>query len=270
MPKKFTFNPADPMKAIDWFRDHFTAQKESLASSEFMKAADKLPANLRAEFDQIKAGVDEVLVGLSSRPTDQVPAAQQAAWGLEMMARSIVEIEEMRTKSFNLLEEIQKRYNVAHGELSTLKLRVEKKELVEQKDAEKAVADARQEEQARFAMFGKRRGELMTAGLPTPATDELLGGEQKEWDARLTEAKQRHTALKEFDSFEKMSLERKVKVLLGAKDGFEDFKNLASELSGREIEPLGGGAGGGEGDEGKDKGGEGRTKEKPAGRRFAV
>ena len=265
MAAKLILNPNDVPGMVKSLRDHFTGVQQV-----FMKMGEKLSPDARAQFDEIKSNVDAALVALADRPTEQIPAAGQAAWGLECMARTMIHLEEMRTSGQAMLEQITKQYGTANTELCSLRDRVEKKELVPAANVDAAVEAALKTERAKVAMFATRRAELMKANLPTPATDELLDGDDKAWSGRLAAATQRAEKLKGFGSgLETMGAEEKVDLLLGDEKAFNRTVKMATELSGLngragvgEGEPLlGGGGGTGAGAAAGDgKGGEGKKR----------
>jgi hypothetical protein len=258
---KLILNTDNPAQMVTSLGEYFRGLQLALH-----KTADKLPPNLKADFDTIKTQVDQALTQMASRPTDQIPAAERASYALECMARSMINMQEISDNANSMIDRILKEYGPKDAELMSLKGQIEKKELVTKAEMDAAVEKATKAEQDRFAMFATRRGDLMKAELPAPATDELLNGDDKEWGKRLEEAKNRKVALKDFGGFEQMTAERRVKLLLGEKDRFDEFREALDLMGkgGATGEPLAG-AGGKE----KDKGGEGKDKENKEKRRLA-
>lgn len=155
---------------------------------------DKLPENVRAEFAALKKSINDALEALP--PTDQVPAAQEAAWALNAFTDFFQRSQEYAA---GLSERLNKMVadlavkatalNELQTQLNGLNAKVESGELLT-KDKAKQAGDLRFEEGVQSVLpqvAGMRKEQIQLAGLPEPEAS-VLNGDAPTFKARFDQA----------------------------------------------------------------------------------
>lgn len=243
----------DPKSTRAVLQGYFTEMQSSY--TDLVKLA---PPALQDPLLKLKTRADEFLASLAGTPTDQVPAAQEAAWQLRCMASACVNMQDQYQGLMTALKGMQERFNPVQTELQGLQTKVEKGELltVEQVNQKvtAAVEAALKAAKARAELLQARRTELQSVKLPVPADtvidlekDEQFATLKKEGESRLKQLSE--AGFKELTETELQGL------LYGSKENFDSTLNLARKMAGKGDgannhnnpggkEPLAGGTGG--------------------------
>lgn len=206
---------------------------------------DKVPEAFRAELQKLKDGIDAKLAALAAQPTDQVPAAQEAACGLEHMAMSLSWMQEMYDSATKGLADLMERLAPKEQALHALESRITSGELVEKTAADAALqaavdAAVKQERDA-FALLTSRRQMLASASLPIPSGDAVLSGDDAAFEARRKTAKERHEKLVSMGVCQQLESAELADIVYGGDKEWHLFVKIAGR--GRQVaEPLAGGS----------------------------
>jgi hypothetical protein len=178
-------DPTKAGEALKYARDLFTETRTQL-----MGVADEsLPEALKAPIAALKAKVDAALAAMADRPTEQVPAAQQAAYCFESIARALGYYQELLSTSFDQMNKMVAELSPKITQLNEWQEKLDKKALITAEEAQAsrdlAIKEALQKEADHRTLLQARRTQLCEAKLPAPAADDVLAGEEK----AFTEAK---------------------------------------------------------------------------------
>lgn len=216
----------------------------------------QLPEQFRSQFVSLKNKTDEVLRGLASTPTDQVPAANEASYGLRSLAYALMSLNEQYASVMQAMKDIGSKYTGMATEvqsLTGLKTAKESGELIAKADHEAAVNKAVQEAEgklnAKFKLLGTRRTELQSLGLPIPA-DAVLEVEEKNFGELKTSGQNRLKKLTDLGVATELQGDELSALVYGPAVEYDRTLKVAEKARGKggeRREPMMGGTGAGSG-----------------------
>jgi hypothetical protein len=240
--KKIIFDPNNPASAIDSIRQFLTETQ-----SVYQGMIDQVPEAFRAQVRTLKDKVDAALTTLASKPTDQVPAALDAASTLNHIGYMISSMQEMISGTMEALNKMVADYTPKATALQSLQGRIEKKELLEATEVEKRVTEANENgkkaERERQKVLSGRRSLLAKADVPLPIEDDAIDGDDKVFAAVQVKVTERSKKLKDLGLLSQLNAEDASKLIYGPDEQF-NFSIALAEKAGKrqEADPfLGGG-----------------------------
>lgn len=263
MKPKFIIDLSKPQTLLAGVRGLFTEQQEafhSILNAEVMK---KLPEEFRAQLAKLKETVDSQLTAMADRPTDQVPAANDASWAIQHMAHALAYMQELSTAVTARMNELMSKYGGVSEQAAAYENRLQKGELLElpavQEKIKTAVDEALAKERNRVTLLTQRRTLLAEKKLPLPAEDKTIEGDDAAFTTLHTTAANRLAKLTEElpGAIEQLNGLQAAALLYGPEENFKGHLAMAKALAGRGgpggAEPLAGG-------EGESAGGNGKAK----------
>lgn len=234
-------------------RDLFTTTQTMLNGM-----LDKVPAELKDSIVALKQRVDAKLAALSDQPTDQVPAASEAAYAMQHLCSALEYYKELYDGAISQLNEMMTKWGGTSQQLNSLNLAKEKGELLDKAQVEEkvktAVNDALTKERARITKLNDRRQLLSKENLPIPAQDETIAGEDAAFNELRTTAQKRVEDLKAKGLFEGVPANELAELCYGSQAQYDRTISLALKMAGKrgsegqeEREPLAGGSAAGAG-----------------------
>jgi hypothetical protein len=228
-------DPKDPKTIVpalqEWFGEMQTA---------YMGMLDKVPEGVRPQIEALKRKVDLALTSLASQPTDQVPAAQEAAWSLQCLAQGLARVDEMINGSMETIRTLLAQMTPVNQELRGYKDGLSKDGLsgayFTKEQHEKAVSDAKVGADTQRKLMFKRAAVLLGLGLPLPLEEKSMEGEEAAFTAIQTEATRRRDELKKAGALSTLEGDDLSTVLFGSKAEFERTLKLAKKFSGGKEE----------------------------------
>lgn len=243
--------PEDPKGLIPALRGMFTEMQGS-----FAEMLSKVPDAFKPQIAALKTKADQMLAGLASQPTDQVPAAQEASYAIRCLVGNLAYMNEQFMGAMKLIDDMSNRYSPVATELQGLKDLQEKGDLLPKTKVEELVTSKVEEalsaERGKVKLLGERRLELQGLNLPLPA-DELIAGDEKAYGEVKKTATERGKKLAglglELQGAELAELVYGPEVVFNATVKAAEKFGKAGGKAGTESrsggEPLAGGTGGG-------------------------
>ena len=194
--KKLALDPNNPAAVVASVRE-FLQDSQSV----YQGMIDEVPEQFKAQIKSLKEKVDQALTSLASQPTDQVPAALDAASTLRNLTYIIDHMQEMIGGTMEALNKMVTEFSPKVITLQALQGRIESKELLEATEVEARVKqagdEARKAEHDRQTLLNNRRTILAKADVPLPVDDETLEGDDKAWEATKTKVTDRAKKLRD-------------------------------------------------------------------------
>lgn len=239
MRTKLVLDPKNPDGLVAFVREFLTDTQ-----SAYQGIIDQVPESLRTQVKALKDKIDSALTSLASRPTDQVPAALDAASALNHVAYTLNYMQEAFSGTMDALNRMLGELTPKATALQALQGRIDKHELVEATEIETRVKEAVEKEQARFKLLGQRRSLLQKANVPLPLDDEVLSGDDKAFTAVQTKATERVKKLTDLGQISQLNGEDLAHLIYGPDDQFGlaiKLSEAASKRSGTTADPMVGG-----------------------------
>ena len=242
MIKRIVLDPGNPASALASVQDFF---KETQAVCLGM--IDKVPEAMKDQVGKLKEKIDAALTQLASKPTEQVPAALDAASMLRSIEYTINYMQDALSSTMDALSKMSLEYGPKVTQLSALQGRLDKKELVESSEAEKAtkdaVAAAVKAANDRSKLLSDRRQILAKADLPVPMDENAIDGEDKAFEATKTKTTDRIKQLKAIGKLSALNAEDLSKLVYGPDEAFNFVIKISGTNAGAgaNADPLVGG-----------------------------
>jgi len=194
--KKLALDPNNPASIVASVSE-FLRETQSV----YQGMIDQVPEAFRTQVKSLKDKVDQALTSLASRPTEQVPAALDAASTLRHLTYMIDHMQEMIGGTMDALNKMVSEFSPKATTLQALQGRIEKKELVESSEVETRINQAKDEtrkaERDRQKLLSTRRTVLAKADVPLPVDDSVLEGDEKAFEAFSAKASERTKKLRD-------------------------------------------------------------------------
>jgi len=241
MPK-IIIDPNKPETVVASVRQFLEESREMYAG-----LINEVPEMFKSQVEALKNKLDVALTSLASRPTDQVPAALDAAQALNHVSYTLKYMQDMFTGTMEALNKMVAEFAPKSQQLQSLQGRIEKKELIEATEVEKqinqAVEQAKTKERERAAMLNSRRQVLAKSDVPLPLQESALEGDEKAWETAKAKAEDRTKKLKDIGALSAMNAEDLSKLIYGPDEVFSLALTVAGKKTqdGQQAEPLAGG-----------------------------
>lgn len=160
----------------------------------------ELQEPFKSQYTKFRDSINDFLAKLP--PLDQVPATQQASYGMDNLAYALLHAQNTIQSMFANLEQVRETCVPKTSLCGLVDAEVTKRGLLTAEQSAELVKAARAEAAteatsrvtAHYALVAERRGKL--GGLPSPA-DEVLGLAEADFTAQVTEANTRKAKLTE-------------------------------------------------------------------------
>jgi hypothetical protein len=234
--KRLLLDPNNPASVVNAVREFLTETQ-----TVFMGMIDKVPDALKDQVKELRSKLDAALTQLASKPTEQVPAALDASYMIRSCENTLNYMAEVMTETLGSLNKLVAEYGPKQAALTALHGRIEKKELVESTDADKARKDAVdaavKAERDRAKLLSERRTILAKADLPLPLEDAALEGEPTVFDALKTKTASRFKQLKEIGQLTACNAEDLSKLVYGPDESFNVVIKMAGGKGSTSTKP---------------------------------
>lgn len=257
--KKLVLDPNNPASVVASVRE-FLEENQTI----FQGMIDKVPEAFKSQISTLKAKVDGVLASMASKPTDQVPAALDAASALSHITWTLKYMEEVMAGTMEALNKMIADHSPKVTALQALQGRIDKKELLESTEVDERIKQAREEavktERERQKLLTSRRTILAKANVPLPVEDGILDGDEKSFGEVKTRVETRTKKLQDLGQLTAMNAEDLTKLIYGPDEQFnfvvkaiENVGKTGGSGSGTADPLVGAGGAGGGGSTGKPK-----------------